>query len=100
MGMPRHYTSAPDPDGSKKSDKLPEDTRIFLLANAWDVGAFRFLILSLAFLAGCPAEAEAFAATNTKAAGFNQVLLEPYETPFQALCELESQSFIDGYINL
>ena len=45
-------------------------------------------------------EAEAFAATNTKAAGFNQVLLEPYETPFQALWELEGQSFIDGYINL
>ena len=97
MGMPRHYTSVPDPDGSKMSDKLLEDTRISPLAKAWDVGALRLLIFSMAFFAGCPVEAKAFAATNTKAAGFNQVLLKPYETPFRAFCELEGQSFIDGY---
>ena len=50
MGMPRHYTAVPKPGGEKKSDKLSSDARVSLIANAWDVGAFRFLFLTLAFL--------------------------------------------------
>ena len=100
MGMPRHYTSVPNPKKSKKSDKLDTNTRVSLLANSWDVGAFRFLALSIALLAGCPVEADALAATNTKAVSLTQPVTGPGDTPFQEMWGLSGSEFIDGYLSL
>ena len=100
MGLPRHYTSVPDPKKAKKSDKLDTNTRVSLLANSWDIIAFRFLVLSIALLAGCPVEADALAATNTKAVSLAQPVSGPGDTPFQELWGLSGNEFIEGYLSI
>ena len=96
------------PEGTLKS-QIPREqrsptrsrqTRATLVANAWDGRCFHILPLTVLWLCCLPVDASIWATLSTRAEHANQWLVEPYDTPFQALWGLEGRQFMETYIGL
>ena len=60
---------------------MSDNARASMLANAWDVIAFRFVAITIAFLVGLPVGVEGFAGTNTRAVNLVDVFLSSFTVP-------------------